>query len=184
MREIASKGQLRWSFARWAFVTVPAILLLGFLSGRVAPSGADNPWYIALSRPEWQPPGWAFPVAWSVLYILMGLALAMILNARGARGRGIAVGLFALQLLLNLAWTPVFFGLHLVSLAAILILAILALAIATTFAFARVRQAAAWLLVPYLAWLSFASLLAWDIDRRNPQGETLVPSGATTQIRL
>lgn len=184
MREIASQGQLRWSFARWAFVTVPAVLLLGFAAGRVAPSGEENPWYQSLSRPEWQPPGWAFPVVWSILYVLLGLALAMILNARGARGRGLAIGLFVAQFALNLAWTPVFFGMHLVSAAAVLILAILALAIATTFAFARVRRGAAWLLVPYLVWLSFASILAIDIDRRNPDGETLVPSGSTTQIQL
>lgn len=184
MREIASKGQLRRSLARRIAVTVPVILLLGFLSGRSAPSGDENQWYLALAKPEWQPPGWAFPVAWTLLYALMGVALALILNARGARGRNVAIGLFVAQLLLNLAWTPVFFGLHLVSMSAVLILAILALAIATTFAFARVRRAAAWLMVPYLAWLSFTSLLAWDIDRRNPGGETLVPSGTTTQIRL
>lgn len=184
MQGIASRSQLRWSFLRRAFVAVPAIVLLGFLSGRVAPSGADNPWYMALSKPDWQPPGWAFPVAWSILYILMGVALAIVLNARGARWRGVAVGLFAAQLALNLTWTPIFFGLHQVSLAAVLILVILALAIATTFVFGRVRPLAAWLMVPYLAWLTFASLLAWEIDRRNPQGETLVPSGETTHIAL
>jgi translocator protein len=184
MREIASMGQLRWSFARWAFVTVPAVLLLGFASGASVPSGDDSAWYQALSKPSWTPPGWAFPVAWSILYILIGIAIAMVLNARSARGRNAAIALFVVQLALNLAWTPVFFGLHLVSIAAVQIVVILALAIATTFAFARVRRTAAWLMVPYLAWLSFASLLAYDIDRRNPAGETLVPSGATTQIQL
>jgi translocator protein len=184
MREIASRGQLRWSFARWTFVTVPAVLLLGFLSGQSAPSGDASTWYVALSKPAWQPPSIAFPIVWSILYAAMGLSLAMILNARGARGRNISIGLFVFQLALNLAWTPVFFGLHLVSIGAVLIIVILAAAIATTFAFARVRRTAAWLLVPYLAWLSFASLLAFDIDRRNPDAETLVPSGATTQIQL
>lgn len=184
MREIASKGQLRWSFARWSFVTVPLVLLLGFGAGAIVPSGDANPWYQALSKPSWQPPGWAFPVVWSILYALMGVAIAMILNARGAKGRGIAIVLFVVQLMVNLAWSIVFFGMHLVSVAAVQIIVILALAIATTFAFARVRRQAAWLMVPYLAWLSFASILAFDIDRRNPEGETLVPSGSTTQIQL
>lgn len=184
MNEIASKGQLRWSFARWSFVTIPLILLLGFGAGAVVPSGDASPWYQALSKPAWQPPGWAFPVVWSILYILMGIAIAMILNARGARGRGIAIALFVVQLAVNLSWTIVFFGLHLVSFAAIEILVILALAIATTFAFGRVRRQAAWLMVPYLAWLSFATILAFEIDRRNPYGESLVPAGATTQIQL
>lgn len=184
MRELASQGQLRLSFLRWAVVTVPAVVLLGFLSGRIAPTGSDNAWYMALAKPEWQPPGWAFPVAWTTLYILMGLALAIILNARRARGRGLAIGLFVVQLAVNLAWAPLFFGAHLVSFAVIHIAIILVLAIATTFAFGRVRSLAAWLMVPYLCWISFALLLAWEIDRLNPYGETLVPSGASTQIEL
>ncbi|WP_033921365.1 TspO/MBR family protein [Sphingomonas sp. 37zxx] len=184
MRELASRGQLRLSFLRWAMVTVPAIVLLGFLSGRIAPTGSQNPWYMALARPDWQPPGWAFPVAWTTLYLLMGVALAIVLNARGARGRGLAIGLFIVQLLANLAWAPLFFGAHMVSFAVIHIAIILVLAIATTFLFSRVRTLAAWLLVPYLCWLSFALLLSWEIDRLNPNGETLVPSGASTQIEL
>ena len=93
MMEIASRGQLRMAYARYALVTVPAILLLGTLSGKVSNSGYGNPWFDALAKPSFMPPGWAFPVAWSLLYILLGLSLAIILNARGAKGRGLAVGL-------------------------------------------------------------------------------------------
>src|SRR5688572_20555009 len=100
------------SFARWALVCVPLIVLLGFLSGRSVPSGNDNAWYQALVKPALTPPGWVFPVAWTALYIMLGLALASILNARSARGRALSVGLFVLQLALNLAWTPMFFGAH------------------------------------------------------------------------
>ena len=91
---------------------MPLILLLGFLSGRSVPAGSDNGWYQPLVKPALTPPGWVFPVAWTTLYILIGLALAMILNARGARGRGLAVALFVGQFALNLAWTPLFFGAH------------------------------------------------------------------------
>ena len=76
MGGIASKGQLRMSFLRWAAVTVPAVILLGFLSGSVAPAGSENAWYVALRKPAATPPGWVFPVAWTTLYALMGLALA------------------------------------------------------------------------------------------------------------
>ena len=76
MGGIASKGQLRVSFLRWAVFTVPLILLLGFASGRAVPAGADNGWYIALQKPALTPPGWVFPVAWTSLYILLGLAWA------------------------------------------------------------------------------------------------------------
>src|SRR3954470_22923953 len=127
LREIASKGQLRLAYFRWAMVTVPLVLLLGFASGRLAPSGDDNPWFAQLTKPDIMPPGWAFPVAWSIIYVLMGLALAMVINARRARGRGLALLLFALQLAINLAWTPVFFGLHKVDTALLMIGALVVL---------------------------------------------------------
>ena len=163
---------------------MPSIVFLGFLSGQMANSGYNNAWFMALQRPDIVPPGWVFGLVWTILYIVMGVSLAMILYARGAKGRGAALSLFGLQLGLNLAWSPVFFALHHVSMALVLIVIILALTIATTFAFARIRKAAAWLLVPYMVWLSFASILNYQIDRLNPGAETLVPSAANTQIKL
>jgi tryptophan-rich sensory protein len=182
--EIASPGQLRMSFLRWAFVTVPLILVLGLLSGWLAQSGEENAWYAALAKPELTPPGWAFPVAWTSLYILLGLAIAMILNARGARLRSVGVALFVMQMALNFAWTPLFFGAHQVTAAFWLIVFMLALAIAATVVFARIRKAAAWLMVPYMVWISFAGLLTLGIDRLNPNAEALVPPGASTKILL
>ncbi len=182
MGAIASKGQLRMAFLRWAVVTVPLVLLLGFASGRSVPAGSDNLWYVALTKPPLTPPGWVFPAAWTTLYILMGLALAMILHARGAKGRGVAIGLFVAQFALNLSWTPLFFGAHRVTLALIVLLAILALAIATTVAFARIRRGAAWLMLPYLVWLSFAGVLNWRIGQLNPDAESLVPRTQTSQM--
>lgn len=182
MSEIASKGQLRLSFLRWALFTVPAILLLGMISGRVSGSGYQNRWFAALVKPDIMPPGWAFPVAWSLLYILMGIALAMILHARGARMRGIAIVLFVAQLLCNLAWSPLFFAAHQVWDAFTLILVILGLSILTTLLFARIRKVAALLLVPYILWLCFASVLNYQIAVMNPGAETLVAPALRTQI--
>ena len=182
MGGIASKSQLRMSFLRRAIVTVPAVLLLGFLSGRSVPAGDENGWYQALVKPALTPPGWLFPIAWATLYILMGLALAMVLNARGARGRGVAVGLFVLGFALALAWTPLFFGAHQVGAATLLIGAMVVVGIATAFAFGRVRSTAAWLMLPYLVWISFAGVLSWSIGRLNPDAETLVPTARTTQM--
>jgi len=172
------------SFVRWAIVTVPLILFLGFLSGWLAQSGDENRWYAALAKPELTPPGWVFPVAWTSLYILLGIALAMILNARGARLRGVGIALFVMQMVLNLAWTPLFFGAHQVTAAFWLIVFMLALSIAVTFVFARMRKAAAWLMVPYMAWISFAGMLTLGIDRLNPNAETLVPHATSTKILL
>lgn len=184
MSELASKGQLRMSFLRWALFTVPAILFLGLFMSRVSNSGFGNPWFDALSKPDWFPPGWLFGAVWTTLYILIGLAIAHILHARGAQGRKTAITLFVAQLALNLSWTPVFFLAHQVSAALWLIMLILVLAIATTFSFSRIRKAAAWLMVPYLAWLAFATVLAWQMDQLNPDAEQLKAPGASTQIAL
>ena len=179
---IASRGQLRMSFLRWAAVTVPAVLLLGFASGRSVPAGDENAWYQALAKPALTPPGWAFPVAWTTIYVLMGLALAIVLNARGARGRGRGVMLFVVGFALALAWMPLFFGAHRVGAATLLIGAMLAVGVATAVAFGRVRPLAAWLMTPYLVWISFAGLLNWNIDRLNPDAQALAPSARATQM--
>lgn len=181
MGGIASKGQLRMSLLRWAIVLVPAVVLLGMLSGLVSGSG-DDPWYAALDLPSFVPPSWAFGVVWPILYALMGFALALVINARGSRWRGLAIALFVLQLIANLAWSPLFFGMHQVSLALWWLVLTLIFALAATVAFARVRTIAAWLMVPYLLWLCFAFALNYEIDRLNPDAETLVVGSRSTQI--
>ena len=170
------------SFLRWAIVTVPLIVLLGFLAGRSVPVGSDSAWYAALAKPPLTPPGWVFPLAWTSLYIAMGLALAMILNARGARLRGLGIALFVAQFALNLAWTPLFFGAHRITASVGVIAAMLVLSIAATVVFSRIRLAAAWLMVPYMVWISFAGMLAYGIGALTPDAETLVPPAHTSQM--
>lgn len=172
------------SFLRWAFVTVPAVLLAELLSASLVSAGADNRWYAALAKPPGTPPDWVFPVAWTSIYVLIGIALAVVINARGARLRGAAIALFVVQMLLNIVWMPLFFGAHQVFWSLVLIWGLFALAIGTTVLFGRVRPLAAWLMVPYLAWLAYAGMLVIGIDRLNPGATTLVPSGATTQIPI
>lgn len=173
MNQLASPSQLRMSLVRWALFVMPVILLLGFLSGAIAGSGEENRWFAELVKPAAQPPGWVFGFAWTILYLMIGLAFAMILHARGARQRGLAIGLFLGQYILNLLWSPIFFGRHEVTTAFYLIVVIFLLATATTLVFGRIRKAAAWLMVPYLVWLSFASILNFQIDQLNPDAESL-----------
>lgn len=182
MSQLASPAQLRMSLVRWALFLVPTIMLLGFLSGTISGSGEENSWFAELVKPEAQPPGWLFGLVWPILYLLMGIAVSIVLNARGARLRGLAVALFAVQLALNLYWSPLFFGQHQVSVAFYLLLAIWGLALATTLVFGRIRPLAAWLMVPYLAWLSFAAILNYQIDRLNPDAERLYVPAATADI--
>jgi tryptophan-rich sensory protein len=117
-------------------------------------------WYASLSKPSWTPPNWVFPVVWSVVYPLMGLSLWLLWDRSGdAPRKRSAVTLFLLQLALNATWSPIFFALH-QTLAALAIVIALAVAIAATIMEAwRAQRIAAWLLVPYLAWVAYATTL-------------------------
>lgn len=173
------------SFLRIALITVPATVLLGTLSGLLSNSGYSNAWFRSLDLPSFMPPSWAFPVAWTILYILLGLSLAMLLHARGAARRGRLIGLFLVQLAINYAWSPVFFGRHDISLGLYLIGAMIVLTIALIALLWRVRIAAALLLLPYLGWLCFAGALNFQILADNPYGgSSLAPRGASTDIAI
>jgi translocator protein len=184
MTAIASRSQLRMSFLRYALFTVPLVLLLGTVSGRIAGAGYGNAWFDALQKPAIMPPGWVFGAAWTILYVLLGLALALILHARGASGRGLALTLFVVQLLLNFAWSPLFFAFHEIGAAFWAIVAMILLSAATALLFWRIRRSAALLMLPYLAWLAFAAALTWQIGALNPRAEKLVPAGSGTDIPL
>jgi len=184
MTELASKQQLRAAFLRWSLVTVPLIVLLGYISGVAAGSTAQNPWFQTLVKPGIYPPPQVFGIVWTVLYILMGLALAMLITAHGARGRGLAIAVFIVQLALNLAWSPLFFGMYRISAAFYLLCAIDVAALATVLLAARVRPLAAALLAPYLAWVLFATLLNWQFLELNPdaEGAPTVQHGTASQL--
>ncbi len=184
MTELASRSQLMMSFLRIALFTVPATVLLGTASGMLSNSGYSNAWFRALDLPSFMPPGWAFGVAWTILYILLGLALAMIIHARGATGRGLILGLFILQLVINYAWSPVFFAMHQVTLALGLIAAMIVLTLILIVLMRRVRGAAALLMLPYLGWLCFAAALNYRIMVDNPDAARLAPAGASTDIAI
>ncbi len=184
MSGLASSGQLRMAYARRALFTVPTVVLLGLLSGALSNSGESNRWYALLDKPWFQPPGWVFPVAWTGLYIMLGFAAALILNARGSRYRGTALALFVMSFALNLCWSPLFFGMHKITAALLLIIAMFGVALATTVIFGRVRTTAAWLMVPYLAWLCFAAVLNRETIRLNPGAEALVVEATGTQIDI
>lgn len=184
MRQLASPGQLRAALLRWSLVAIPACLALGFLSGASAQSGPGNPWFDGLVKPAIFPPPVTFAVVWSALYALMGLALAMILAARGAPGRSAAIAAFAIQFALNLAWSPLFFGAHRMS-AALILLVVLDLAvIVTVVLFRKVRPLAATLLLPYLAWILFATVLNYEFLAANPDADGRPDSGAVSRIAI
>lgn len=126
----------------------------------------DEDWYLTLEKPSWQPPGQVFGPVWGVLYAAQAVAAWLVWKRGGSASRP-ALRLHGAQLLLNAGWSLLFFGMHRLSWALVEI-AVLWVAIAATIrAFRRHSRGAAWLLVPYLAWVSFASVLTWEIWRRN-----------------
>lgn len=184
MNTIASAGQLKASFLRWALVLVPLVMLLGFVSGRLAQSGPDNPWFAGLVKPGIYPPPLTFAVVWNLLYLLMGIAVSMIAAARGAQGRSAALAAFAVQLVLSLAWSPMFFGMHQMTSALYLLVAIDIAVAVTLLLFWKVRSPAALLLVPCLAWVLFATVLNWQFLQLNPDADGRPTSNAVQRIEL
>lgn len=121
-------------------------------------------WYASLAKPEWNPPSWIFGPVWSVLYLSMAVA-AWLVWRKG--GQGHALRLYIVQLALNAAWTPVFFGAHQLGAALLVILALWLAILLTLRAFWRISMPAGLLFVPYLAWVSFASFLNFTLWRMN-----------------
>lgn len=142
-------------------VFVAATLGLGLLAGAATETG-DSRWYAALDKPPTTPPGWAFPAAWTLLYALMGVAAWRIWRVAPGRAGRAPLALFAAQFAANLAWTPVFFGLRSLAGGAAWILVVDALAVAAAVGFWRHDRWAGLLLVPYLAWLAWATMVAWQ----------------------
>jgi translocator protein len=145
-------------------------LCVGVLGAFFSPgfSATATHWYAALAKPEWLPPQSWFAPVWTALYVLMGIAAWLIWRERYHRGRSTAIAAYAVQLLLNALWPPLFFGLKNIDVGLFDIVA-LWLAIGWTIReFARVRAAAALILVPYFLWVSFAAALNLDIWKLNP----------------
>jgi tryptophan-rich sensory protein len=138
------------------------VFVVAAVGGLATASGLRD-WYDGLDKAPWNPPGWVFGPAWTVLYVLMAVAAWLVaregLDERAVR---VALGLYLAQLALNLAWSWLFFGARAPGWALLDIVLLCVLVAATVVAFWRVDTTAAWLLVPYVAWILFAtSLNAW-----------------------
>ena len=143
-------------------------LLLCFSAASLGAFFMPGEWYATLKKPSWNPPGWLFGPVWSALYTMMAVAAWLVWKRGGFATHRRPLSLFLVQLALNAAWTPLFFGWHRPGLAFAEIF-LLWLAIAATIAdFRPVSRAAMLLLVPYLAWVSFAAVLNFTLWRLNP----------------
>ena len=146
---------------RWPTV-IPFVLVcqLAGIVGVLTTETGTSTWYRELAKPSFQPPGWVFGPVWTLLYALMGIAAWRVWRLGVERpGVGRALGLFAVQLLLNAAWSPIFFGAHAIGPALAVLAALWLTLLATIVAFRPLDRIAALLLAPYLAWVTFATVL-------------------------
>ncbi|MEK7514803.1 MAG: TspO/MBR family protein [Patescibacteria group bacterium] len=156
----------RNSFLRLV-ITISASQLAGIL-GSFFTVNAISSWYVYLLRPAFAPPSWVFGPVWVTLFFLMGIAVWLVWE-RGMRRQDVrvALGIFLIQLGLNTLWSIVFFGLRNPGAAFIEILFLIIAILATMRAFYPISRTATLLLVPYIAWVSFAAYLNWSIYQLN-----------------
>jgi benzodiazapine receptor len=140
---------------------------VGVLAGLFTQTGVDG-WYRTIKKPGWNPPDAIFAPVWTTLYILMGIALYLIWRSDApVQQKRPAILFWIVQLVLNALWSFLFFNRHQIDLALAEILFLWLAILITIFLFARIRKLAAWLLVPYISWVSFAAILTYTIWRLN-----------------
>ena len=127
----------------------------------------NNLWYQSLNKSALTPPGYVFSVTWTILYILMAISVFLYIKGGINKEKTFALWVFGIQLILNLLWSPIFFGLHNVYLAFGIILLLLILVLWVIVLFHKTSKTAAYLLVPYFLWLIFAAYLNFEIIRLN-----------------
>lgn len=135
--------------------------------GSVFTASSVKGWYTTITKPSWNPPSWVFGPVWTTLYLLMGLAAAMVWERKDMPGAHAALWAYGIQLVLNALWTIIFFGLKKPGFAFAEIVVLLAAIIVTTILFWKVSPVSGALMLPYLAWTCFASFLNFSLWRLN-----------------
>jgi translocator protein len=143
-------------------IFVVAVLGLGLAIGYI---NIPDAWYRSLAKPSFTPPDWVFAPAWSILYVMIGIAGAR--SFLDHRGHSVLWPLWLTQMILNFLWSPLFFGLHQIAAALVVIFALFASIVAFILASLRKDRISALLFVPYLAWVAFATLLNGSIFLMN-----------------
>lgn len=152
--------------------TRPLLALIGWFALCFSATGtavfiSTGDWYATLQKPSWNPPAWLFGPVWTLLYAMMAVAAWFVWRRGGWAAQRLALALFVAQLMLNALWTPLFFGLHRPGLALADLGLLWVVLVATVLAFWRGRKLAGALLLPYLAWSSFAAVLNFTLWRLN-----------------
>jgi translocator protein len=148
-------------------ISIAVPLMVGAVAGLFTSSGVDG-WYANANKPSFNPPNWIFAPVWTTLYILMGIAMYIVWKWEGDKQvKRTALFLYVVQLTLNFAWSFIFFKLQQPGWAFAEIIAMWVMILMTIIWFSKISRTAAWLLVPYLGWVSFASVLNYYIWQLN-----------------
>ena len=148
-------------------IAIAIPVAVGAISGFFTATGVES-WYQTINKPSWNPPGWIFGPVWTTLYVMMGIALFLVWKSDSSDIlKKTAIALFAIQLILNFFWSFIFFNQHQIGWALVEIIAMWIFILLTIFAFGNVSKLAAWLLVPYISWVSFATILNYTIWKLN-----------------
>lgn len=148
-------------------IAIAIPLAVGGTSGFFTITGVDS-WFQTVNKPSWNPPNWIFGPVWTTLYALMGVALFLVWKSDGSDIlKKTAIALFAVQMVLNFFWSFIFFDQHQIGWALVEIIVLWVSILLTIFAFGNVSKLAAWLLVPYISWVSFATILNYSIWKLN-----------------
>ena len=141
--------------------------MVGAIAGFFTNSGV-NSWYVIANKPSFNPPNWLFAPVWTTLYLMMGIALYLVWSKEADKAiKKTAIILFSVQMLLNFAWSFIFFYAQQPGWAFVEIIAMWVMILLTIFWFGKISSLAAWLLVPYISWVSFAALLNFYIWKLN-----------------
>ena len=149
-------------------ITLLGFIIACFITALTGSIFRPGDWYERLAKPSWRPPNRLFAPVWTVLYFIMAVSGWLVWRKAGFVGAALPLALYFVQLILNAAWSPIFFGLHRPDLGFFDILMLWLSIAATIILFYPIYAIAALLLVPYLAWVSFAAALNFAIWRLNP----------------
>ncbi|MEZ6042619.1 MAG: TspO/MBR family protein [Planctomycetaceae bacterium] len=156
---------------RWIGLVLFVLVCVGAGGlGAAATTPQIDGWYRTVVKPEWNPPDWVFGPVWTTLFVLMGISAWIVWKPAGFRAAVTPLSLFAVQLALNVGWSWIFFGMHQIGWAVVEIVVLWLAILATTVAFFARSKSAGWLMVPYLSWVTFASILNFSIWQLNSGG--------------
>ena len=148
-------------------ISIAACVGIG-LTGGIFTASAIQGWFAHINKPSWNPPNWLFAPVWTTLYLLMGIAFYLVWKTKtNADKKQWAIIIFIVQFALNFFWSAIFFEQHQIGWAFVDIIVLWIAILCTIIGFSRIHKTAAWLLVPYISWVSFAAILNYAIWRAN-----------------